>query len=373
MARELSTEESEQYSRQITLPEIGITGQLGLKNASVIVVGAGGLGCPVLQYLAAAGIGNIGIIDGDRVQRSNLPRQTLYSPTDIGKLKVDVVVRLLNQLNPESRCKPFPVYLDKDNAGVLVNNFDIVVDCSDNFETRYLLDDICVQLEKPLVSASVYRHEGQLSVFHLPEPNTGSKYSYRDAFPSPPGNGALLNCAESGVLGTFTGIIGTMQAHEVIKIITSPDKVLAGKLLVVNSTNNSYKTIALKHNTETQQKISINPPKNCETMHHEIKKITVDELHQWMKKNKKFVLIDVREPFEYKQFNLGGTLIPLQKVAQEYDQFNNDNPVVVYCKSGARSAHAIDFLQEQHNFSNLYNLSGGVMAWIQKFGSEVPG
>ncbi len=361
---QLSNQEYEFYNRQIILNDFGETQQLKLKQAKVLVVGAGGLGCPVLQYLSAAGIGNIGIIDQDVVSVSNLHRQILYGIDDVGKPKVEQAKIKLNQLNPFINIAIFNDVLSTVNAIKIIENYDVICDCTDNFSVRYLINDACVILNKPFVSASILRFEGQVSVF-----NFKTKINYRDVFSEPPSN--IPNCAEAGVIGVLCGIMGSMQANEVIKIITNIGETIEGKLVCYDALANTMQAFKIKPNQIPITTLQDNYNFNCEVQSNHIKEISVQELKKMLVEKQDFQLIDVREKSEFDFVNLNGELIPLNSILQNQHKIFKDKRVVIYCKSGLRSAKAIELLQ-QNGFDNVYNLKGGILAYIKEVDSSLP-
>ncbi|HMO38972.1 MAG TPA: molybdopterin-synthase adenylyltransferase MoeB [Saprospiraceae bacterium] len=355
------------YSRHLLLPELGLRGQERLRSARVLVVGAGGLGCPMLQYLAAAGVGHIGMIDGDRVDISNLHRQVLYTIEEVGQLKVVAAKKRLQALNPHIQIETFPIFLDRDNAIDILSKYDIVADGSDNFATRYLVNDACVLAGKVNVYASVYRFEGQVAVFNYAWPDGQRSAHYRDLYPLPPAAGAVPNCAESGILGVLPGIIGCMQANEVIKIITGIGEPLAAKLLLFDATTMHTQLIGLP-------RISRHPITSL--MDYEafctpattppVKSLTIEKLQLLQAQGADIQLVDVREPHEKAALDIGGECIPLQHITAMQHRIAPDRMVVIYCQSGQRSQQAIQRLEAMQAYHNLYNLEGGVIAWSQK-------
>jgi molybdopterin/thiamine biosynthesis adenylyltransferase/rhodanese-related sulfurtransferase len=373
----LNKEEQEQYNRHLILKDFGIEGQLKLKNAKVLVVGAGGLGCPALSYLAAAGVGEIGILDFDLVQKSNLQRQVLFSALDIGKSKAEVARKRLFELNPHISIKSFTIKIASQNALELIQDYNLVVDCSDNFPTRYLLNDACVLLNKPLVYGSVLEYEGQVAVFNLFRNNQYSS-NYRDLFPTPPLPTAVPNCAQAGVLGVLTGIIGSFQANEAIKILIGKGEPLADKLLIIDSLTLDITNIKIR-NTNSRSAINklidyedfcgINEKKSKSLG---MKEISVQELQELQKSGADFQLIDVREPHEYDICNLAGELIPLSEIPQSVDKISKAKKVVIHCRSGGRSGQAVQWLEKNHKLENLYNLKGGILAWAKDIDPSMP-
>ncbi len=351
----LSKEEKARYSKQIILPEIGVGGQHKLKSARVLVVGAGGLGCPVLQYLAAAGVGTIGIADGDVVDISNLQRQVLYHNSDIGKPKATVAAERIAAINPEISVVVHPAFLDSENALEIIRDYDIVVDGSDNFDARYLINDACVMLGKPMVSGAIYKFEGQVSVF-----NYQGGPTYRCLFPEPPGAGASPNCADIGVVATLPGIIGTIQANEVIKVITGIGDVLTGRLLVIDTLTMDTHSFSFKLNPANLQVTEL-PVTLCQQCTVEVGTIAYDELLDLLNRDSSVQLVDVREEDEHAIDNIGGRNIPLSGFEQNIRLLDKMQPVVVYCASGVRSEKSVTILVES-GFAKVYNLMGGLTA-----------
>jgi adenylyltransferase/sulfurtransferase len=361
---QLTSQENEYYNRQIILENFGTDAQSKLKQARVLVIGAGGLGCPVLQYLTAAGVGNIGIIDGDVVSVSNLHRQILFSVNDIGKQKATVAKEKLTAQNPNISIESFTENITVNNAVELIQRYDIVADCTDNFAARYLINDACVLANKPFVSAAILKFEGQLSVFnHL------TKINYRDVFPEPPTE--VQNCAEAGVIGVLCGIIGSMQANEIIKIITGVGETLEGKLFCYDALTNKTQSFRIKSSNIEIKELQDSYAFVCETNSNPLKEITVHELKQKMDNKEDFQLIDVREQQEFNLVNIGGELIPLNSILENTDKISKTKQVIIYCKSGVRSAKAIDLLQ-QNGFTNLFNLKGGIIAYAKEIDPHLP-
>ncbi|MBS0359372.1 MAG: molybdopterin-synthase adenylyltransferase MoeB [Proteobacteria bacterium] len=369
-------DEQQRYARHFSLAEIGIEGQQRLKNAKVLCVGAGGLGSPLLLYLAAAGVGTIGIIDFDTLDLSNLQRQILYDVTQIGLPKTEAAKQRLLNLNPHIEIITYPERLTENNVLDIVREYDIVADGSDNFTTRYLVNDACFHLQKPNVQASIFQFSGQCSVF-----TTVGGPCYRCLFPHPPTENFIPNCSETGVLGVLPGIMGSIQATEVIKLICGIGMPLVGRLLSFDALQMKFHELKLPLNPncdlcikktafEQLQRSSINCQLNQET-NMEVKEITVQELHQWSDAKKKFFLLDVRNPDEFEAANLNGCLIPLKELPQRFNELNKEEEIVVHCKSGGRSRQAVEFLMQQ-GFSNVCNLQGGILAWLKEFGSERP-
>ena len=352
----ITTQELNRYQRHILLPEIGMNGQKKLKGAKVLVIGCGGLGCPVLQYLAAAGVGVLGAIDHDIVEENNLQRQILFSTEDAGKPKVFVAKEKLEKYNPFISLTAFNEKLEVFNAIEIIRQFDIIVDCSDNFSTRYLVNDACVILNKPLVSGSIYKFEGQVTVLNYLNGPT-----YRCLYPNHPMQDVVSNCSETGVLGTLTGLTGTLMANEAIKIITGMGNVLSGKLLTFNLLLSTFQTFEYKPDPKNKEitKLSGNYNMSCTS---EIKQITPQELKEKLSRKEPLQIIDVREPDEFLERNIGGTLIPLGQLENNLDKIKKDIPAVLVCRSGVRSMHAAKILLK-NNYNNLFNLKGGLIEY----------
>ncbi len=373
----LNKEEISRYSRHLLLPEIGTIGQEKLKNAKVLVIGAGGLGCPVLLYLTAVGIGQIGIVDFDVVDESNLQRQILFSVEDIGKPKALVAADKLFKQNPFVKFAVHNQQLTNQNALDITKEYDIIIDGTDNFATRYLINDACVLLNKPLVYGAVYRFEGQVSVFNYKDKSGINGPTYRCVFPEPPSPESAPNCSAIGVLGVLPGIIGTMQANEAIKLITGIGQPLSGKLLLLNALTMSFTTIDVSYNKESIK----NTPANveeflkmdynyfCGSHKHTdgIKIITAKELISLLDKKEKLQLLDVREPGELPVVTeLTDLQIPLGDIKEQTNKISKEKKVIVFCRSGARSMRAVTVLQNDFGFINLYNLEGGVIQWLKE-------
>ncbi|MEO1515146.1 MAG: molybdopterin-synthase adenylyltransferase MoeB [Bacteroidota bacterium] len=358
-------EELARYARHFALPEFGLEGQRKLQQASVLVVGAGGLGCPMLQYLAAAGVGRIGIVDFDKVDSSNLQRQVLYSSEDVGRYKAEAAAERIRSLNPHVRVDLHLQALSRDNALDIIEPYDLVADGTDNFPTRYLVNDACVLLGKVNVYASVFRFEGQLSVFNFPYEDGRRGPNYRDLFPEPPPPGLVPNCADGGVLGVLPGIIGSLQASEVIKLLTGVGEPLVGRLFLFDAA--AFSTRVLKIQTHSKVEITelIDYDAFCGLSQAlaDVQQLSVQQLQAWQKSGERFLLIDVREPHEHEMDNMGGELIPLSQIEAAADRLPRDQKIVIHCQTGQRSARAIQRLQHLAAFSNLYNLAGGIQAW----------
>jgi sulfur-carrier protein adenylyltransferase/sulfurtransferase len=364
----LTPEEIKRYNRHLILSEIGKEGQEKLKAAKVLVVGAGGLGCPVLQYLTAAGVGTIGILDYDVVDESNLQRQVLFNTDDIGKSKAETAAKKLALLNPHIKFNFQTLKLSSENSQQIFKAYDIIVDGSDNFPTRYLVNDTCIIEDKVLVSASIFKFEGQVSVFNLKDKSGERSPTYRCLFPEPPDSKDVPNCSEIGVLGVLPGIIGSIQANEVIKIITGTGLPLSGKLFVLDALTMKTSILNFSKNEENFKiKELIDYEDFCSVNQKDFspgyKEITVLELKAWMDKKEKFELLDVREIFEREIGSIGGINIPMNDIPKNVDLIPLDRPVIVYCHHGMRSAMIVKFLYEEFGLNNLYNLEGGIHAW----------
>ncbi|MCC6690839.1 MAG: molybdopterin-synthase adenylyltransferase MoeB [Bacteroidia bacterium] len=347
-----SDKELKRYNRHIILSEIGVEGQEKLKQAKVLVIGAGGLGCPVLQYLTAAGLGEIGIVDNDKIDESNLQRQVLYSTDDIGKYKAETAKDKLLRQNPYIKITSYVTYLNQQNALDIISKYNIIVDGTDNFPTRYLVNDACVILNKPFVFGSIFKFEGQVSVFNYKNGPT-----YRCLYPSPPAPGEVPNCSEIGVLGILPGMIGTLQANEVIKMITNIGEVLSGKLLAFDALSMNVQIFEFTDNPENKK---IKGLSNYETVCSiQTNEITSEELKSKINLKEKFQLIDVREEYEHELKNIGGELIPLGNLLDNLSKIQKGIPVIIYCQSGLRSKKAAELLSEK-GYKNIFSLKNGV-------------
>ncbi len=364
-----SKEELSLYDRHLIIPHLGIEGQKKLKASRVLVIGAGGLGSPALLYLAAAGVGTIGIVDFDNVEVSNLHRQVLFGVEDVGKPKVEAAKRRLQSLNPHINIVTHNTRLTSENALEIFKGYDVVVDGTDNFPTRYLTNDASVLAGIPNVYASIFQFEGQISVFNYTDRNGVPGSNYRDLFSTPPDPGLIPNCAEGGVLGVLPGILGTLQANEVIKVITGIGEPLSGRFFVFDALTFETSTLKITKSAVTQKiEKLIDYEQFCgaKTPEKKIKEITVQEFEQWVKGGEDIQVIDVREPSEYELVNIGALLIPLATVKDRADEIHRDKRVVIHCKAGGRSAKAIRELEEAFGFDNLYNLKGGITAIEQE-------
>ncbi len=372
---EITQEEYQRYGRHIVIPEVGIEGQRKLKSARVLVIGTGGLGSPASLYLAAAGVGTIGLIDFDVIDLSNLHRQILYTENDIGRSKVQTAKKRLLNANPNTIIKTYEESLTSANALDIFKDYDVIVDGTDNFPTRYLTNDACVILGKPNVYASIFRFEGQTTVF---DAKRGP--CYRCLYPRPPPPGLVPSCAEGGVLGVLPGVIGLIQATETIKLILGKGDSLIGRLLVYEALSMTFEELKIKKNL----KCPVCGP-NPEITHlidydefcgirKQVEPLSVmpRELDDEMKQGKRIVLLDVREPYEYDIVHLENSkLIPLGELSNRVSELNSADDIVAYCHSGARSAMATDFLRSM-GYKKVRNLEGGVEAWAVQVDPSLP-
>ncbi len=362
-----SSSEFARYSRHLIMPEVGLEGQSKLKSASVLIIGAGGLGTPSATYLAAAGVGRIGIVDFDVIEKSNLHRQVLYTEQDIGKGKADIARERLLEINPNIKVEVHKVRLDSSNALEILGAYDVIMDGTDNFPTRYLVNDACVLLGKPNVYASIFRFEGQASVFYAREGPC-----YRCLYPEPPPPGLVPSCAEGGVLGVLPGIMGSIQAAEAIDIILGKGRPLVGRLMLFDALDMTFKELKLRKDPNcsicgpnpTVTKL-IDYEAFCgveEELGAEFE-VTPKELKKEIDGGRDVVLLDVREPFEYEIAHLNNAkLIPLAQLAAHVNELDTARPIVVYCHMGSRSAQAVRFLNGL-GFKKAKNLKGGIKAW----------
>jgi len=379
---ELTTEELARYSRHLILPEVGEEGQRKLKAARVLCVGTGGLGSPLAFYLAAAGVGTLGLVDFDVVDASNLQRQIIHSTADIGRKKLDSAAEKLTALNPALNVVKHETMLTSANALEILKDYDIVADGTDNFPTRYLVNDACVLLGKPNVYGSIFRFEGQASVFA-----TRQGPCYRCLYPEPPPPGLVPSCAEGGVLGILPGLVGVIQATETIKLILGAGEPLIGRLLLVDSLAMRFRELKLRRNPvcpvcgtaptvtkliDYEQFCGIKPATREEaTVKNGIPQITPVELKRRLDAGEDLLVLDVREPFEYQIANIGGKLIPQNDVPQRLGEIDRGREIVVQCKSGGRSQRIAEFLQQQ-GYPRVTNLAGGILAWSDQVDPKVP-
>jgi adenylyltransferase/sulfurtransferase len=373
----LSGEEMSRYARHLTLPEVGPEGQAKLKAGSVLIIGSGGLGSPVGLYLAAAGVGRIGIVDFDRVDYSNLQRQIIHGSGDVGRAKVDSAAESIARINPLIEVDKIDQAFTSDNALAIAEDYDIVVDGTDNFATRYLVNDVCVLLNKPNCYGSIFRFEGQASVFAH-----GDGPCYRCLYPEPPDPGVIPNCAEGGVLGVLPGIVGTIQATEAIKIILGVGVPLAGRLLLLDALEMRFRQLRIDrdpncpvcgdHPTITApidyDQFCGTPPAGAAQSPWDIEPA---ELKRRIETHSPLTVLDVREPSEFEICNLGGLLIPLGELAERLGELDRSKPIVVHCKLGGRSAKAVQMLRDA-GFDDVVNLKGGIQAWSNQIDPAVP-
>ncbi|MGB7548404.1 MAG: molybdopterin-synthase adenylyltransferase MoeB [Terracidiphilus sp.] len=383
---ELTTDDLSRYSRHLILPEVGMEGQQRLKAAKVLCVGTGGLGSPLAFYLAAAGVGTLGLVDFDVVDLSNLQRQIIHSTKDIGRKKLDSAEEKLTALNPAIKIVKHETMLTSANALEILKDYDIVADGTDNFPTRYLVNDACVLLGKPNVYGSIFRFEGQASVFA-----TAQGPCYRCLYPEPPPPGLVPSCAEGGVLGILPGLVGVIQATEVIKLILGTQTQgkgdsLIGRLLLVDALNMRFRELKLRKNPDCpvcgshptvtrlidyQQFCGIAPEtKEEKSVKNGIPQITVKELKQRIDAGEDVYILDVREPYEYQIAHIGGTLIPQNDVPNRLAEIDRDREVIVHCRSGARSQRIAEFLK-QAGYPRVVNLAGGILAWADEIDPSV--
>jgi len=373
----LSAEEIVRYSRHLLLPEVGLEGQRALKSGSVLIVGMGGLGTPAATYLAAAGVGRIGLVDLDVIEKSNLQRQVLYSESDLGADKVEVAASRLRAINPNVNVEPLKITLNSSNALGILKDYDVVIDGTDNFPTRYLLNDACVLLNKPDVYASILRFDGQASVFYAREGPC-----YRCLFPEPPPPGAVPSCAESGVLGVLPGIMGTIQAAQAISLVLRTGEPLIGRLLVFNAIDSTFTELRIKKNPECPicganptVKELIDYEQFCGVGRNQqpaAQEVTPRELKAEIGGGRHVVLLDVREPFEFNICHLqGAKLVPLGSLTGRLGELESASEMVVYCHTGKRSARAVEMLTAA-GFTRVRNLRGGIKAWAEEVDPTMP-
>jgi sulfur-carrier protein adenylyltransferase/sulfurtransferase len=378
---ELSTDDLSRYSRHLILPEVGMEGQQRLKAARVLCVGTGGLGSPLAFYLAAAGIGTLGLVDFDVVDASNLQRQIIHSTKDIGRKKLDSAEEKLLALNPALKVVKHDTMLTSANALDILKDYDIVADGTDNFPTRYLVNDACVLLGKPNVYGSIFRFEGQASVFA-----TEDGPCYRCLYPEPPPPGLVPSCAEGGVLGILPGLVGVIQATEAIKLILGKGSSLVGRLLLVDALNMRFRELKLRKNPECPV-CGTNPTVTAlidydhfcgivpetpqeKNLKNGIPQVTVKEFKTRRDSGEDLFLLDVREPYEYQIAQIGGTLIPQNDVPNRLAEIPRDREIIVQCRSGARSQRIAEFLK-QSGYTQVANLAGGILAWSDEIDPSV--
>lgn len=382
LPQDLSKEEIERYSRHLILPEVGLEGQRRLRNASILLIGAGGLGSPLAMYLSAAGIGKLGIVDSDVVDASNLQRQVIHHSEDIGKPKIHSARRNIKGINPHVEVETYDTYISSANALELIRPYDLVIDGTDNFPTRYCVNDACVLLGKPNIYGSIFRFEGQASVFwaeHGP--------CYRCLYPEPPAPGLVPSCAEGGVLGILPGIIGCIQATEAIKLVLGQGDALLGRLLLFDALRMEFRELKLRKDPKCpvcgenptltelidyEQFCGIPQAAAAEPQAAQGDHITVEQLRDELAAGVQLTLLDVREPYEWEIGQLPDSLeMPLGDVPGRFDELNPEDAIVVYCRSGMRSRNAQLFLQDK-GFKRIRNLSGGILDWAAKIDTSIP-
>jgi len=379
-AENLTNEEILRYSRHLIMPEVGMEGQLKLKRAKVLLIGTGGLGAPLGLYLAAAGVGRLGLVDFDVVDFTNLQRQVTFGSSDVGKPKSEAARARLSNLNPDIQVQAFETKLTSENALELFKDFDIIVDGTDNFPTRYLVNDACVLLGKPNVYGSIFRFEGQVTIFGMP-----GGPCYRCLYPEPPPPGLVPSCAEGGVLGVLPGIVGSIQAMETIKLILGSGRNLTGRLLLFDALEMGFREFKLRKNPKcpmcgehrTIDKL-IDYYEFCGVRGEEapasdlkVPEITPRELKARLDRGEDLFILDVREPHEYQICNLQGHLIPLGELPRRVHELDSSREIVAHCRSGKRSAEAVDFLRKA-GFRKIVNLKGGILAWSDEVDASVP-
>ncbi len=375
----LSNDEILRYSRHLIMPEVGMEGQQKLKAARVLCIGAGGLGSPLALYLGAAGVGTLGIVDFDVVDYTNLQRQIIHSTADVGRNKLDSAAEKLKAINPFLNIRKFETRLTSENALELFRDFDIIADGTDNFPTRYLVNDACVLSGKPNVYGSIFRFEGQASVFA-----TKDGPCYRCLYSDPPPPGLVPSCAEGGVLGILPGLVGVIQATEVIKLILGKGDPLIGRLLLIDALGMKFRELKLRKNPDcpacgTHRTITklIDYNEFCGIRGEEkpvdagIPEIQVEELKRRLDAGDDLFVLDVREPHEYQICNINGHLIPLGDLPKRVNELDSSREIVAHCRSGVRSAKAVAFLQ-QSGFKKVHNLAGGILAWADRVDPKMP-
>jgi adenylyltransferase/sulfurtransferase len=377
---ELSSEEIRRYGRHLIMPEVGMDGQKKLKAASVLLIGAGGLGSPLGLYLAAAGVGRIGIVDFDVVDYSNLQRQILHSTKDVGRPKLASAKERLEGLNPFVKVETHEMHLNSGNALELFSRYDVVVDGTDNFPTRYLVNDACVLTGKPNVYGSIFRFEGQASVFA-----TKDGPCYRCLYPEPPPPGLVPSCAEGGVLGILPGIIGTIQANETVKLIIGIGEPLIGRLLLFDAMKMKFRELKLRRNPDCpvcgehrtitelidyEAFCGLQPGWDAYAREQQYE-ISVEELKKRLDNKEDLFILDVREPQEYQICNLNGYLIPLRDLPKRINELDTAKEIVVHCKVGGRSRQAVEFMK-QAGFRKIKNLVGGIDEWAERIDPSMP-
>ena len=378
-AATLTNDEILRYSRHLIMPEVGMEGQQKLKAARVLCIGAGGLGSPLALYLAAAGVGTLGLVDFDVVDYTNLQRQIIHTTADVGRKKLDSAAEKLKAINPFLNLRTFETRLSSENALDLFRAFDIIADGTDNFPTRYLVNDACVLTGKPNVYGSIFRFEGQASVFA-----TEQGPCYRCLYPEPPPPGLVPSCAEGGVLGILPGLVGVMQATEVIKLILGKGEPLIGRLLLIDALGMKFRELKLRKNPDcpacgTHPTITklIDYNEFCgirgeeQAVETKYPEMQVEELKRRLDAGEDLFVLDVREPHEYQICNINGYLIPLGDLPKRVHELDSSREIVAHCRSGVRSGKAVDFLR-QAGFKKVHNLAGGILAWADRVDPKMP-
>ena len=358
---ELTNNELLRYNRQIIMEEVGFAGQKKLKQAKVLVIGAGGLGCPALQYLAAAGVGTLGVLDFDTVSESNLQRQILYTSDDVGRPKVEAAIERLKGINPYVAYIPFNTRITKENIQEIFSDFDIIVDGSDNFPTRYLVNDACVIFSKTLVFGAIHKFYGQASVL-----NYRGGPTYRCLFPEQPAAGQIPNCSTIGVMGVIPGIIGNIQASEALKIILGKGDVLSGRLLQIDTLSFTFDIIHFDR-TEQADITSLGTYEDpCEHRGTDVHTMYPEELLALMENEEEYILYDIREKHLFNGYRIGGEWIHEETLLFKPQIIPRNSIVVIACERGIKSLGVTEYLQKEKKIQNIYNLEGGVQAWIEK-------
>jgi len=362
--------EKTRYARQQLLPDIGELGQMHLRNARVLCIGAGGLGSPLLLYLAAAGVGTIGIVDHDIVELSNLHRQIIFNSEDVGTKKVSAAKNRIHALNPHIEVLSYEDKISRANAESIIASFDIIADGTDNFNARYIINDACFRLKKPNVSASIFQFEGQCSIF-----TDDNGPCYRCLYPDMPSSQWMPNCAESGVLGVLPGILGTIQATEVLKWILKIGNSLKNRLLTVDAREMQFREFQIEknphcilcgENASRENLIDSLIDREEQCMNAVIPEISIQELKALQDKGEEFVLLDVREPSEYAECEMGGKLIPIGELAARVSELDPTKKTIVHCRGGGRSKRGVEILKNA-GFHDARNLTGGITAWLKTF------
>lgn len=367
----------QRYSRQLNLPDFDLAHQKKLAEAKVLVVGAGGLGSPLILYLAAAGIGKIGIIDFDKVELHNLHRQILYTQEDVGKYKVEVAAEKVQAINPNIECKAYQTSLSTSNVEELFSEYDLIADGTDNFPTRYLINDACVKFQKTNVFGSVQRYEGQVAVFNYRNEDGSFTANYRDLFPIPPLENSIPNCAEAGVFGPVVGMIACIQAQEIIRIASGMESKLIGKILSIDLEDHQMRPFKLKlrddhhYRNERRNEIILQDYENiCKLPIDATLELNSNQLIEKLQSQQAFKVIDIREKHEYAAFNIGSENIPLAQFVASLPEMDSSIGYIIHCQSGKRSRALLDSIIGKHQELNIYHLEGGLNQWVEEQGEE---